>query len=96
MVALSNETTVIENKFLFFHLNHLKVMKKNFFTLIMVVILTCISTFSPNSLNADCISCDGYLDNGFCDKRDINNKFCVIGSPFDCYRHSCNPSPPIQ
>lgn len=51
---------------------------------------------STSILNADCVSCNGYLDNGKCDKSDINNKVCMPGTPADCYRGSCPPNPPQQ
>jgi len=44
------------------------------------------------NMSADCTSCDSFLDNGKCNKDDINNKFCGIGYPRDCYTGTCKPS----
>lgn len=43
-----------------------------------------------SSVYADCHSCDGYLDDGKCDKSDIYNKKCVLGGfPADCKWGGC-------
>jgi hypothetical protein len=46
-----------------------------------------------NIVKADCVSCDNFLDTGLCDKSDINNKFCGIGSSRDCYPGGCEDNP---
>ncbi len=60
-------------------------MKKNFLLTVLIIMFA-----FPENIEADCASCDGYLDTGRCDKSDINNKFCVWGSNRDCYMISCN------
>lgn len=62
-------------------------MKK--LTLIASIVTTCFLLFLVIDTQADCVSCDGYLDNGKCDKSDINNKVCISGGPADCFTSSC-------
>lgn len=58
---------------------------------LLLIFTICGFMFLANKTDADCWSCDTYIDNGHCDRSDINNKFCGIGSPKDCYSANCLP-----
>ena len=50
-----------------------------------MLLLTFLALIFILDSRANCYSIDGHLDNGRCDKTDINNKKCVEGTP-NCWR----------
>ena len=62
-------------------------------TIIRVICTTVLASsllLMPKAALAGCSSCDGFMDNGQCDKSDINDKFCGFGPNKNCFSGGCD------